>query len=252
MSKRIAMHGNGEKTRNGIVCGVPYLMMRSSVVVMKETVMKNIKMIALALVLCLTMAALTACGGGREFTPNGNGMYVSKDGQFSTAFEEAVDQAYFTEADMLKFVEDEVKAYNKAKGASAAAYAEDVDKEETLPVAITSFTYGEKAQLILTYASAKDYLAFNEKDETAADELMFALAKNTTGMPDMTFVSVEDGSKIAAGSLVGESKLKIVMIVGQQNIQVQGKLVYVSENVTVTGEDTAITAESGYSYLVFK
>ena len=83
-------------------------------------------------------------------------------------------------------------------------------------------------------------------------ELMFALAKNTTGMPDMTFVSVEDGSKIAAGSLVGDKKMKIVMVVGEQNVQVQGKLVYVSENVTVTGEDTAITAKNGYSYLVFK
>ena len=214
--------------------------------------MKNRKMVLLALVLCLALSMLTACSSGREFAPNGNGMYVSKDGQFSTAFEEAVDKAYFTEADMLKFVVDEVVAYNKSKGASATAYQEEAAEDEILPVSITSFTYGDKAQLILAYGSAMDYLAFNEKDETAADELMFALAKNTTGMPNMTFVSVEDGSKIAASELVGESKFKIVMIAGEQNIQVQGKLVYVSENVTVTGEDTAITAESGYSYLVFK
>lgn len=213
--------------------------------------MKHIKSVVLTLTLCLAMSLLAACGG-RDFTPKGNGMYVSKDGQFSTAFEEAVDQAYFTEADMLKFVEDEIAAYNKSKGASATAYQEKAAEDETLPVSITSFTYGDKARLILAYASAKDYLAFNEKDKTAADELMFALAKNTTGMPDMSFVSVKDGSKIAAGSLIGESKLKIVMVAGEQNIQVQGKLMYVSENVTVTGEDTAITAESGYSYLVFK
>ncbi len=214
--------------------------------------MKNIKLVVSVLTMCLALSMLTACSGGREFAPKGNGMYVSKDGQFSTAFEEDVDKAYFTEADMLKFVVDEIITYNKSKGASAVAYQEEAAEKEILPVSITSFTYGDKAQLILAYASAKDYLAFNEKDETAADELMFALAKNTTGMPDMTFVSVEDGSKIAASSLVGENRLKIVMIAGEQNIQVQGKLVYVSENVTVTGEDTAITAESGYSYLVFK
>ena len=214
--------------------------------------MKYRKTVVMALVLCLALSMLTACSSGREFTPNGNGMYVSKEGQFSTAFEEAVDKAYFTEADMLKFVVDEVIAYNKSKGASAVAYQTEAAEKEILPVSITSFTYGDKAQLILAYASAKDYLAFNEKDENAADELMFALAKNTTGMPDMTFVSVEDGSKIAAGSLVGDKKMKIVMVVGEQNVQVQGKLVYVSENVTVTGEDTAITAKSGYSYLVFK
>ncbi|MBQ1931588.1 MAG: hypothetical protein II347_05515 [Lachnospiraceae bacterium] len=214
--------------------------------------MKYRKTVVMALVLCLAMSMLAACSSGREFTPNGNGMYVSKDGQFSTAFEEAVDKAYFTEADMLKFVVDEVVAYNKSKGASAVAYQTEAAEKEILPVSITSFTYGDKAQLILAYASAKDYLAFNEKDENAADELMFALAKNTTGMPDMTFVSVEDGSKIAAGSLVGDKKMKIVMVVGEQNVQVQGKLVYVSENVTVTGEDTAITAKNGYSYLVFK
>ena len=214
--------------------------------------MKYMKSIVMALVLCLAMFMLAACSGGREFAPKGNGMYVSKDGQFSTAFEEAVDKAYFTEADMLKFVEDEVIAYNKSKGAPALAYQTEEAGEEALPVSITSFTYGDKAQLILAYASAKDYLAFNEKDETVTDELMFALAKNTTGMPDMTLVSVEDGSKIAASELIGENKLKIVMIAGEQNFQVQGKLVYVSDNVTVTGEDTAITAESGYSYLVFK
>ena len=214
--------------------------------------MKYMKSVVMTLILCLALSMLTACSSGREFAPNGNGMYVSKDGQFSTAFEEAVDKAYYTEADMLKFVEDEIVAYNKSKGASAVAYQEEAGEEEILPVSITSFTYGDKAQLILTYASAKDYLAFNEKDEAAADDLMFALAKNTTGMPDMTFVSVEDGSKIAAGSLVGDKKMKIVMVVGPQNVQVQGKLVYVSENVTVTGEDTAITAENGYSYLVFK
>ena len=214
--------------------------------------MKYMKTVVMALVLCLAMSMLTACSSGREFSPKGNGMYASKEGQFSTAFEEAVDKAYFTEADMLKFVVDEVIAYNKSKGASAVAYQTEAAEKEILPVSITSFTYGDKAQLILAYASAKDYLAFNAKDEAAADELMFALAKNTTGMPDMTFVSVEDGSKIAAGSLVGDKKMKIVMVVGEQNVQVQGKLVYVSENVTVTGEDTAITAKNGYSYLVFK
>ena len=216
--------------------------------------MRYMKTVVMALVLCLAMSMLTACSSGREFTPNGNGMYVSKDGLFSTAFEEVVDEAYFTEADMKKFVEDEVIAYNKSKGAPALAYQTEDAGEEALPVAITSFTYGDKAQLILTYATAKDYLAFNEKDETAANELMFALAKNTTGMPDITLISVEDGSEIHADEVIGESKLKIVMIVGAQNIQVQGKLVYVSENVTVTGEDTAITGETrtGYSYLVFK
>ena len=214
--------------------------------------MKYRKTVVMALVLCLAMSMLAACSSGREFSPKGNGMYVAKDGQFSTAFEEVVDKAYYTEADMLKFVVDEVVAYNKSKGASAVAYQTEAAEKEILPVSITSFTYGDKAQLILAYASAKDYLAFNEKDENAADELMFALAKHTTGMPDMTFVSVEDGSKIAAGSLVGDKKMKIVMVVGEQNVQVQGKLVYVSENVTVTGEDTAITAKNGYSYLVFK
>lgn len=216
--------------------------------------MKYRKTVVLTLVVCLAMSMLTACSSGREFTPNGNGMYVSKDGQFSTAFEEVVDEAYFTEADMLKFVKDEVIAYNKSKGASAVAYQEDAAEDETLPVSIASFSYGDKAQLILAYASAKDYLAFNEKDEAAAKELMFALAKNTTGMPDIALISVEDGSEINADEVIGESKLKIVMIVGKQNIQVQGKLVYVTENVTVTGEDTAISGEAGtgYSYLVFK
>lgn len=213
---------------------------------------RNIRTVVLGLLVCLTLSALTACSSGRDFSPNGNGLYVSKKGVFSTAFEVTIDQSYYTEADMLAYCESEVKAYNRNAGASAVAYQSEAGKEETLPVAIESFTFGDKAQLILTYGSAADYLAFNEKDEAAADNLMYAAAKDTSNLPKMSFVSVEDGSKIDASSVIGDSKLKIVMIEGSQNVQVQGKLVYVSENVTVTGEDTAVTAESGYSYLVFK
>lgn len=213
---------------------------------------KNIKTGMLGLVLCLALTALTGCSSGRDFEPTGNSMYVSKDGEFSTAFMVEVDQSYYTEEEMRSFCEAEVKDYNHSRGASAVAYQEEAAEEETLPVAIANFTYGTTATLVLKYASAEDYLTFNEKDETRANTLMYAAAKNTTGLPDMSFVSVADQSKIAAGSIIGDSKLKIVMIEGAINVQVQGKLVYVSENVTVTGEDTASTSASGYSYLVFK
>lgn len=213
---------------------------------------RNIKTGMLCLALCLVLTALAGCKSGREFAPTGNSLYVSKDGEFSTAFVEAVDQSYYTEADMLSFCEAEVKEYNQSKGATAAAYQDDAAEDETLPVAIQSFTYGEQAQLILNYASAEDYLAFNEKDESSAKSLMYAAAKNTTGLPDMLLVSVADSSKVAAGTIIGDSKLKIVMVEGALDVQVQGELVYVSENVTVTGQDTATTGAEGYSYLVFK
>lgn len=213
---------------------------------------RNIKTGLFGLVLCLALAVLGGCSSGRKFEPVTNSLYVSRDGAFSTAFIEAVDESYYTEADMLRFCEEEIKDYNRSKGAPATAYQEEAGKDVTLPVAIESFTYGEKATLILNYASAEDYVAFNEKDESSAHSLMFAAAKNTTGLPDMAFLSVEDGTKIAASSLIGDGKLKIVMIEGALDVQVQGKIVYYSENVTVTGQDTAVTGAEGYSYVVFK
>ncbi|MCI8402659.1 MAG: hypothetical protein HFI38_11335 [Lachnospiraceae bacterium] len=204
------------------------------------------------LLLCLAFLALTGCDSGREFDPENNNMYVSSEGKLSTSFEVAVDQSYFSEADMLGFCENEVKEYNRSKGASATAYQEEAAEEETLPVAIASFTYGQTARLVLDYGTTEDYIAFNERDEARAASVMFASAKNTTGLPDMTFVSVSDGSRVAAASIIGDGKLKILMVEGEQKVQVQGKLVYYSENVTVTGEDTAVTGQEGYSYLVFK
>ena len=121
--------------------------------------MKYRKTVVMALVLCLAMSMLTACSSGREFSPKGNGMYVSKEGQFSTAFEEAVDKAYFTEADMLKFVETEVIDYNKSKGAPALAYQTEEAGEEVLPVAITSFTYGEKARDLGAFLAKHGFVA---------------------------------------------------------------------------------------------
>ena len=56
--------------------------------------MKYMKLVVVTLVLCMTMSMLAACSSGREFSPKGNGMYVSKEGQFSTAFEEVIDKAF--------------------------------------------------------------------------------------------------------------------------------------------------------------
>ncbi|MCI8566576.1 MAG: hypothetical protein HFI39_09720 [Lachnospiraceae bacterium] len=214
---------------------------------------KNVRARVCSLVLCLMLAVLAGCSpSGREFAPTGNGMYISKEGMLSTAFVVSVDQSYYTEADMRAFCEAEVKEYNRSKGASAVAYQEEAAEEETLPVAIQSLTFGSQAQLILNYATPEDYLAFNEKDETTAKSVIYAAAKNTTGLPDISLVSVKDGTKIAAGSIIGDGKLMILMVEGEQNVQVDGKLVYYSENVTPTGEDTAVTAAEGHSYLVFK
>ena len=213
---------------------------------------RNLRRGALSLVLCLALLALAGCSSGREFTPTGNSMYISKEGLLSTAFVVEVDQAYYTEADMLAFCEAEVREYNRSKGASDTAYQEQAAEEEVLPVAIQSLTFGQEAMLILNYAAAEDYLAFNEQDENRAKSLIYAAAKNTTGLPDIALVSTKDGTKIAAGSIIGDGKLQILMVEGPQNVQVQGKLMYYSENVTVTGEDTAVTADEGYSYLVFK
>lgn len=215
--------------------------------------MKKItKKILLCLIACLLAAALAGCSQGESFHPTVNSLYISKKGEISTGFVVNVDQSYYSEADMLAFCEEQVIEYNRSRGASSVAYEKEAGKDETLPVAIESLSYGEQAVLILNYATAEDYVAFNEKDDNAADYLAYAAAKNTTGLPDTTFVSVEDGSRISSSSVIGDSKLKIVMLQGQVNVQVGGTLVYVSENVNVTGTGEAVTGADGYSYLIFK
>ena len=213
---------------------------------------RGIRTCAASLALVLILSALTGCSSGRAFEPTGDSIYISSDGVISTAFVVDVDESYYTEEDMRSFCETEVVEYNTSKGASAAAYQDDAAEDETLPVAIVSFTYGDQAQLILNYASAEDYLAFNEADPDSATSIMYAEAKNTVGMPEISLVSAEDGSRVAAGSVVGDDRLKILMVEGAVNVQVQGRLVYTSENVTVTGEDTATTGAEGSSYLVFR
>ncbi len=213
---------------------------------------RSIRTCAVCLTLVLLLSALTGCSSGRAFEPTGNGLYVSRDGVISTAFIVDVDESYYSEEDMRTFCETEVSEFNASQGASATAYQDNAAEDETLPVAIESFTYGDQAQLILTYASTDAYLAFNADDPASATALMYAEAQNTVGMPEISLVSVEDGSRVAAGSVVGDDRLKILMVEGAVNVQVQGRLVYTSENVTVTGEDTATTSADGSSYLVFR
>ncbi len=202
--------------------------------------------------LAAALLVLAACSGGHSFSPTGNSLYIASDGTITSAFVEEVDQSYYNKEDMLSFCEDAVTEYNSSKGASAAAYQSDAEKNEVLPVAITDFDYGSEATLVLTYASADDYSAFNEADPAAVAMILYAPAANTTGMPDMDLVTVADGTKVAASSVIGDSKLRIVLIEGAADVEVDGTLIYVSENVTVTGDSTAETAETGYSYLVFK
>lgn len=214
--------------------------------------MRKISKIGMLAGLLALMFLAAGCRTTVAFSPKSDGLYISEDGKISSAFVVDVDQDYYSESGMKAFCEEEVIAYNRSKGASAVAYASAAEKEEVLPVAIARLDYGKKAVLVLDYAGADDYMAFNVKDETTLKTLMFAAAKNTTGLPDTTFVSVEDGSKIKSESVIGDKKLKILMIQGMIDVQVDGKIVYTSENVKVTGTNEAVTSESGYSYILFK
>ncbi len=207
----------------------------------------------ICLAVCAAVLALSGCGSSKyAFEPEGNSLYIADDGTVSTAFVEEVDQSYYTEAGMLTFCEDSVIEYNQSQGAEAVAYQYEAEDDAVLPVSIDDFTYGDEAVLILKYASSADYVAYNGRDETAVKGILFATAKNTLALPDIPFISASGDSETDADSIIGKSGLKIVQIEGAADVQVEGKIQYTSENVTVTGSSSAVTSEKGYSYIIFK
>lgn len=207
------------------------------------------------LTLCMVVAlgvVMTGCSK-ESFQPKESCIYIQRDGGV-TGFtkESGYDQSYYS-LDELKsdYVEPAVMEYNSKTADLAFAYADDT--KEALPVSIQQLDIKDgEALMKLEYASAADYLAFNENQLGEDAELEIGAVSDAMMESSVKWVSAKDGSPVDGATPLGSEKNYYARIGFATRVQVQGKLVYVSDNVTIQDGNVAVIDGEEPGYIIFK
>ncbi len=174
------------------------------------------KLIHVILVLCLALATLAGCGAEPEPKDvNRDTVFVDKKGKISEFICSDFTADYYDKDELESFIKDRVTAYT------------DIYGVETVEIAKFAVEDGV-AKLTLDYCDHTDYAEFNGVTffsgsvvEAQADGYKFSDG----------FVAVENGVTGAAvpGSEISTNeKLKCVIIGQETDVNVSGKIVYVS------------------------
>lgn len=195
------------------------------------------------------------------YEPVVSGLYVREDGSVVSADIEDFGKSYYDKAELQKFVEDEVIAYNNAKASMPYAYAaEDVDKEDMIPVSIVDLTTeGGKVKLTLNFVDPSDYVAFNQETNAMVTALSQCTSKEAveTGL---SFDNMKDKDGNAAGADQARKRKKNFYLTvtvsedltGGLPIQVQGTIQFVSKNIEITGTDTVRVPAGESAVIIYK
>ena len=208
----------------------------------KEEIMKKAKLAAAILTAGLALGACSGAGG--SFQPTENSIYVTADGQLSTATIEAVSGESYTGEAFTAFVEQAVGTFNEEKG--SASKARNEEGQAKLPAAVRSCTIEEgKASMILDYGDAQSVVDFSEESGIPITSL--TVGPVGSGLPAL---KKADGSAADSGEAAGSGGM-MVEAEGAVTIQTEGKILYITDGVTVVDDRTVRTPE-GKSTVIFK
>lgn len=191
--------------------------------------------------LCVLMLSLfmVSCGDKeQEFAPDKDTIYVKEDGSILEVAFEILDKKYYNSQEMESFVNEEARSYNLKK-------VEEIIKVEKVEA---------KEQEVcgyLTYTKGEAYAEFNNVD--------FYLGTIKGAMDagynfETTFLSVSDGTEVALAKAVENSDDKIIVYMPDtdSDIRVDGKISYISSNVTKIDEKNVSLTKGQLSYIIYK
>ena len=212
--------------------------------------------------LILTFTLLTACSrptGQADFNPTESSLYLTSEGTITSATIETYDPSgpsavYYTEDSLRSYVTQALEAFNAPAGASADSESSD------LPATLTSCTLSDgTATLLITFRDAAAYQEFqaqypDEESEIQIETLSISTVEEAAAdsqFPE-TFLASKDAKSVSADTVKKKSTLTVARIEGPARIETDAPIQYVSEGVTLTGDQTAKTPSEGVSYIIFK
>ena len=193
------------------------------------------KAVQIGLISVLAVTLLAGCGA--EFSADKDTIYVQKKGTIKGANVANFDKEYYKETELSEFITETVDTY-VAKSGDGTVVIQEFAVENGI------------AHVYLDYAGAEDYAQFNGV-EFFAGTILDAKADGYDIPNAFTAVTDKDITWDAEGN-------KIVIVGQQTQVQVDGTILFVSKNASVTGKNTAdvtydiLDEEAQPAYIVYK
>lgn len=184
---------------------------------------------------------LTGCSVLDGFSPDVSGISIDKKGGVTEVVREMFDESVYSKEELEAQISSEIEEYNTASG-------DEYVKEKSLKVK------DGVAQLKVTYASAKDYAAFNKVDFYSGD-VVGAVQKGYMfegNFKTVTSGTVDEASAVWGSVIISGTNYSTIVFNGPLLVEVPGEILYVSDNVNVTEKNTAVCSESSRAYIIYK
>lgn len=208
--------------------------------------MKKIMAMLMSIVLTLGLAACGHTVGDIDLESGQSAIYIQKDGTVSYAVSESFDKDYYDDDELKKEIESEVKAYNESSDASV----EDA-------ITLDSFKVSKKvATLSLDFATTYDLLNYMlDKNRIDKDKFYIGtIDSNENCKISGDFVEPGKKDKIKAKTIKNMTDKNILIVDEQYKVQIDGHVLYTSENCKIDDDGFVTTAKSddGLSYVVYE
>lgn len=201
----------------------------------------------------------TGCGNKAEttapFSPTESSIYVTREGKITSATVEKYENDYYTAEELKASAEEDLEAINGPAGAAAA----DSSTQEKLAVVSECSVKDGTIKLLIDFKDANTYLQYldtftDEEDETvkSLDVTTVADGLSKGYLVDETFTKPGENKEISSQEVMKQSDLYVAAVEGAAMIQPEGKIQYISKNVTVVDGNMVHTSGDGVSYIVFK
>lgn len=206
----------------------------------------KIKKAVLAVLLASGM--LTGClGRSSTLNEESSRIFVTAEEEFKTVTVEAYEnQDYYQSEELKAFLEEAVSDYNKANGQGA--------------VALDSCSLEDgKAKMIFSYNSGEALTGFTSqyKDQDNEVDSIFTAAfsevLSQSRSEGVIFLKASDGKEAEEKALLNRGKSHAVVVETKNpvTLQTQGRIQFISDNVTLVDHNTA-SLPQGKSYIIFK
>ena len=207
--------------------------------------MKKIITMVMAMMMIL---GLTACGntvGNIDLEAGQSAIYIQDDGVVSYAVAEKFEKDYYDEDQLEENIEKEIEAYNGSGQASVSD-----------AITLNGFhVSGSVATLVLDFSTDYDLLNYVKQYNNISPKKFYigSIAGNKKCKIKGNFVSA-DKKTTKKGKDIKQMDDNILIVNEAYKVEVQGTILYVSENCSIDGDGIVTTAkeEDGTSYIVYK
>lgn len=209
------------------------------------------KLTATLLILAMALG-LVGCGnslGDIEMEPGQNAIYIKDDGTITYGACETFKEKYYNEDQLKNNIEKEIADFNESTASVAdAAELDDFDvKDEVATCTIDFITVYDFLAYMLTYNNLGDenfYIGPISENENAKIKGKFKKVNSEDNTLSRDTVKAKFIKKL---------NKKILIVKGAYQVQVDGDILYVSDNCTMN-EDGVVTTDAKKnkkSYVVY-